>query len=237
MSLLCGFTEISPLTNNITSQLKAALEAHSLGVAEHNGALSVEEGRLELEANVFDHAATSTSSTVVLEVQARSDQLAGQPIVECFAGVGESRDQAIADAFGKMLLGTFHVLIEGLTSHSCPEELAEIEHWQNDDSDWTVFSGPLLTMHSGDSTLNSTYPAFISQLTSLFVATVPPGPHWVRVFLCAYDDQVQAVEVLLDNEPWEQGQSLLAAQSWSCTPDYQSIRHFILALPDSRGRD
>lgn len=131
-----------------------------------------------------------------------------------------------------MLLGTFHVLIEGLTSHSCQEEQAEIEHWTGTNSAWTVYSGPLLTNHSGDSTLCAAYPAFIAQLTSLFKAKVPSGPHWVRVFLGAYDDKVQATEVLLDNETWEQGQSLLAAQEWPCT-GVPTVRHFILALPEA----
>lgn len=223
------------LINTIHRQLRIALEAHALDVVENDGVLLVDGGRLELQGSVFDRDTVPGNAAVVLEVQARSGWL-DQPIIECFAGIGASRDQAIADAFGKMLLGSFHVLIEGLTRHSCQEAQAEIEHWTGVNSGWTVFSGPLLTQHAGNSTLSAIYPDFLAQLTSLFVATVPSGPHWVRVFLGAYHDKIQATEVLLDNAPWAQGQSLLTAQEWPCTHEYQSIRHFMLALPEAVDR-
>ncbi len=219
----------------ITAHLKTVLESHGLSVTERGDILSVDDGRLELRAEIFDREDHAGSHTVVLELQASSDLLGGRPIVECFAGVGSSRDKAVSDAFGKMLLGSFHVIIEALTSHACDEEQAEIEHWTRSDGSWQVFSGPLLSQHSGASTLSSSYPSFISQLNSLLIKTILPGPHWIRVFLGSYHDQVQVGEVLLDNEPWEAGQSLLLSQSWSCTNEYQSIRHFVLALPNNAG--
>lgn len=195
--------------------------------------LSVDDGRLELQAEIFEREAPAGSHTVVLELHAYSNLLGGRSIVECFAGVGSTRDQAISDAFGKMLLGSFHVLIEALTNHACDAGQAEVEHWVGSGGSWQVFSGPLLTQHSGISTLSSTYPSFFSELNSLFIKTIPPGPHWVRVFLGSYHDQVRVGEVLLDNEPWEPGQSLLFSQNWSCANEYQSVRHFFLALPNN----
>jgi hypothetical protein len=53
----------------------------------------------------------------------------------------------------------------------------------------------------------------------------------VRVFLGGYHSQVQASEVLLDNEVWDLAHAQLLAQQWNCSNEYQSIRHFLLMLP------
>jgi hypothetical protein len=219
------------LINEITTQLRKALETHGMAVIELDNSISLDNGQLELNAEIFDHTAPPGNFTVVLEIQAYSKLLGNQPILECFAGVGMSRERAITDAFGKMLLGSFHVLIEGLANHTCNEKQVDIEKWGNVGATWEVYSGSLLTQGSGNPALSDAYPKFFSQLTTLFVGTVPAGAHWVRVFLGSYNDQIQTIEVLLDNELWQQGQALLTAQNWSCTADYQSLRHFFLALP------
>ena len=157
--------------------------------------------------------------------------MGAQPIIECFAGWGSSRERAVADAFNKLLLGSLHVLMDGLTRHVCDHEQTEVEHWSGADHAWQVFSGPLIQQHSGQSLLGPVYPQFMAQLTSLFESKVKPGPHWVRVFIGAYHGAVQTSEVLLDNEPWQEGLELLQAQPWTGAQEYQSVRHFLLALP------
>lgn len=219
------------MSKDVLTQLQEALVSHGLSAVQYADFISVEGGRLELKAEVFERETSSAgTATVVLEIRAHSALLGGSPIIECFAGMGDSKDQAISNAFAKMLLGVFHVLIEALTSHSC-EDQVEIENWKRRDAAWKIFSGPLLTQYSDNSTLSDSYPEIISKLESLFAETATPGPHWIRVFVGAYHGRIQAIEVLLDNEDWEQAQPILASQGWACTEDYQSLRHFVLALP------
>ena len=80
-------------------------------------------------------------------------------------------------------------------------------------------------------TLGDAYPTFLAALSRRFLESAPPGPHWIRVFVACYHGQLQSTEVLIDNEPWEEGQRLLRAQPWATTQAFQSIRHFMLALP------
>lgn len=214
-------------------ELEAAIRAHGLEVTRQGDGLSVDEGRLLLQARVFDRNPAGGQATVVLEVCAHSPALGDDPIIECFAGWGSSRERAIANAFGRLLTGSLHVLMEGLTRHACDHAQAEIEHWVGTGHAWRVWSGPLLNQHSSQSTLTPAYPQFMAQLTALFESRVPPGPHWVRVFLGACDGVVQGSEVLLDNQPWQEGHDLLLAQPWAPAQEYQSIRHFFLALPEA----
>lgn len=226
-----ALSETGLLNKDILTQLQEALVSHGLPAVKYADFISVEGGRLELEAEVFEREILSAGkASIVLEVRAYSAPLGGRPIIECFAGVGDSKDQAVSNAFAKMLLGVFHVLIEALTSHSC-EDQVEVESWKRQDAAWKIFSGPLLTQYSDNSTLSDSYPEVISKLDALFVEMATPGPHWIRVFVGAYHGQIQAIEVLLDNEDWGQAQSILVSQDWACTEDYQSLRHFVLALP------
>ena len=226
--------ELDAVGDDILGKLDKAIRAHGLRTVRDSAQISIEEGRVVLEARVIDRDAAASQATVVLEICVHSPELGERPIVECFAGWGATRDLAVAAAFGKMLLGFLHVVMEGLTSHACEDGQSDIEHWAGVDAAWTICSGALVGQHSGESTLTGTYPSFMTQLTSLFERSVGPGPHWVRVFLAAYDGKVQAGEVLLDNEVWQEGLDLLLAQPWQATDEYQSTRHFFLALPEGK---
>jgi hypothetical protein len=213
------------------SMLHDALGHHGLESVKQSNRISIEGGRLEFIADTFKHETSDDSVTLSLEVTASSPLLEGRSIVETFASNAATEDRALADTFYKFLLGSFHVLIEALTSHQCDEVQAELEHWTNRETTWDAYSGPLLTQSPSASTLAPAYPEFMAELTTLFLSQASRGPHWIRVFLASYHGRVQATEVLLDNEPWEEAHALLASRDWQCTEDYQSLRHFLLVLP------
>lgn len=218
------------MKESITDALVLAIEAHGLSVQREGDTLLVDEGRLILNADVFEND-KAARTTVVLELQARSPLLGERPIIECFVGIGDSPEDASGDAFNKMLLGTFHVLVEALTRHACDDGQVDIEHWEGETTSWRAFVAPLLTHHSSTSALAGTYSTLFVGLQDLFRRTAPPGPHWMRVFVGAFDGELQACEVLVDNEPWEAGLSLLQSQAWQCQDEYQSVRHFVLMMP------
>lgn len=178
----------------------------------------------EIQANPEQHV-------VSLEVLVDSPRLSGGTISEQFAGSGASRDQAIFDAFGKFQLGTFHVLLEALGDHVCSEPQAEIERWSGVSGSWNVYSGPLLTHYSTDSVLSPTYASALTLLQRAFGGVQPGKPHWLRVFIASYHGRIQAVEVLLDNEPWPEGLDALDKLQWQASEEYQAVRHFAVALP------
>ena len=217
------------MNESITEALISAIQAHGLTVCRDGDVLLVNEGHLVLQTAVFE-TRQSARATVVLELQAASPLLAGRSIIECFAGVGDSVEHATQDAFGKMLSGSFHVLIEAFADHACDHSQVDIEQWKGERSTWQAFLGPLVTQHASASTLAGTYSQLLSDLQALFVRTAPAGHHWIRVFVGAYQGEVRASEVLLDNEPWDAGLAMLQARPWQCTEEYQSVRHFILVL-------
>jgi hypothetical protein len=197
----------------------------------HGEYFEVDGGNLWIRPDVYVKTENDNFTSAVLELTVVSHLIGDKAIREAFAGSGSTVESATGEAFGKFLLGTFHVLIEALTSHTCESAQAEIEHWGSIDGGWRVFSGPQITQHSSGSLLSTDYGAFFSRFQVLFESEVASGPHWVRVFLAAFEEKVIGGEVLLNNERWEAAERLLFEFPWKCAREYQSIRHFMLAFP------
>ena len=84
---------------------------------------------LILEPRVFDGPPNGHAKIVQLDIIANSPRIAPRFIVESIAGVGSDRSTAAKDAFGKFLLGSFHVLLTALADHSCDSNPAEWLKW------------------------------------------------------------------------------------------------------------
>jgi hypothetical protein len=116
-----------------------------------------------------------------------------QPVIESFAGFGDTPEQELNQAFEKFLRGVFHVIIEGLADHVCDNMQSEVEIWQRSSASWKiwlnnarwkVYGGPVISQATTElCPLNRGYPAFYAKLEKLFTASVPPeailyGPFW-----------------------------------------------------------
>jgi len=222
------------LTNDPLDFIHLKLNAHGIAATRHEQDVRLTNGDLRFEAAIFDKDKRDTSHLLILEIYIFSPRLSVQPVIESFAGWGETRDQAIAQAFEKFLSGVFHVLIEGLAGHVCDYMQADIEYWRRGDAAWKVFCGPLVSYsHGEDVTLTRSYPTFFEKLKDLFIATANQGSHFVRVFVAAYEAELTGGEVLLNNETWQEGENLLRGQDWQCSENYQSLRQVVLALPET----
>jgi hypothetical protein len=218
---------------SVLELLQFALEAHAVPSAIDGGCVRLTGGAdLTLEPRVVDGPPNAHSKLVQLDVVAHSPRIAPRCIVESMAGVGADRPAAERDAFGKFLLGSFHVLLTALADHSCESNPAEWLNWQSDRAAWRICDGPLLV--HGPGSKSTSYPEFIQELEALFVRSVPPGTHWVRVFLGSFDRKIAGLDVLLDNEPWPEGAALLSRWDWAFPEEYRSLRHFFVAVPDAR---
>ncbi|HJR72468.1 MAG TPA: DUF6348 family protein [Luteimonas sp.] len=225
-----GINPPSP-SQEVESLLASTLAKHGISFDHAQGEFTVSDG-LRLTVLVHERPFEAGRHSVVLEVLAEGQALEGGTISECFAGVAEAQSGAIKESYGKFLLSTFHVLIDALSVRRCDDCQSEIEYWTGNRGDWTLYSGPLLSQHSGKSLLTDAYSQLLPKLQILFEQTQPSGPHWIRIFVASYDGKIQASEVLLDNEPWPEALELVNSQSWQPSHEYQSIRHFMIALPN-----
>ena len=216
----------------VVDLIHTALEAHDVSSTIQDDVVRLTGSDLEFEPRVFDGPPNEHSEIVQLDIVARSRRIAPHYVVESMAGVGSDRSSAERDAFGRFLLGSFHVLLTVLADHSCPSNPAEWLTLEEGGASWRVCDGPLLVQ--GPDLDSTTYPDFLKQLEELFLSSVSAGPHWVRVFVGSFQGKVSGLEVLLDNEPWAEAVALVNQWDWRCPEEYRSLRHFFMALPNAR---
>jgi hypothetical protein len=98
---------------------------------------------------------------------------------------------------------------------------------------WRVCMGPMLLLKAPPSQLATS--AFLDRLLDAWASTTPTREvHWIRWFVMVNKTGRLGSEVLLDNEPWPEGERLLADWSLPETDDLYSARLFMLLVPPNR---
>ena len=214
----------------VVDLVQFTLEAHGIASAIDGDIVRLTDGSdLCFEPRVFDGPPNERAKIIQLDIVVHSPRIPHRYIVESMAGIGADQAEAEREAFGKFLMGSFHVLLTALADHTCDSNPAEWLAWKNGSVSWRICDGPLL-FHNTAAT-KTAYPEFIQQLKNLFLASVSRDVHWVRVFLGSFHGKQTGGEVLLDNEPWPEAVALLNSQPWDFPQEYRSMRHFFIALP------
>ena len=224
-------------SHKMLDMIHGALIAHGMDAVRREQDVMLQSRQLRFEAEVFE----TGSDRLVLEIYIFSPLLDVQPVIESFAGFGDTREEELNQAFEKFLRGVFHVAIEGLADHVCDNMQAEVEIWQRSSASWKIwqknarwkiYGGPVISQATTElCSLTPNYPAFYAKLEKLFTASVRPGSHFVRTFLAGLNGTLVSAEVLLDNAVWTEGQNLAVSHDWNYGDGYQAIRQVILALP------
>jgi hypothetical protein len=206
-----------------------ALEAHSIEYTLRDDGVELPESGVSFAADTQDGPAQTDSVLLQLNVTTRAPLLGGRMIQQSFAGLGDDRESAEREAFGKFLLTSFHVILSGLASHACEQDGTEWSLWGEDDSHWRVCDSPLI-MQGGDPNAVG-YSSFLDHLQALFIRQVSREIHWCDTFFCSINGRLAGTDLCLDNEPWQAAQEVLVA--WHVAPlqGYRSGRHFFLAIP------
>lgn len=216
-----------------THYLKTSLEEHGLSHTTVGEWLEVDQRAAHMQVQVFEKPNIGQASMVLLELQVHAAILGEAPLVETFAGFGATAEDAVRYAFVRLLEGSFHPIIEALTSHQCESGQADTEVWtglaENGTPQWQAFIGPLQPQGDAEPMVD-TYLDYFDELRALLTQT-SSNAHWLRVYLCTSANKVQAIEVLLDNQPWEAGTTLLQGIEWPKGEAFAALRHFVLAMP------
>jgi hypothetical protein len=214
----------------VTSAIAAAFRAHGIATREAQSCVNV--GDLQIRAFTRMGPRHSSSVTIQLDVVTEAPGLGpASPIVDSFAGVGSTELDAEKNAFGKFLLGSFHVLAEALSPHQCDSEQVEWERWKSQQLAWRVCSGPLLTYATRECRTKGQYADVWQRIQQQFQSDAQHGPHWGRVFVGFLNGDLIGCEALLNGREWAEGAKILREAPWAASADYESLRHFFIALP------
>jgi hypothetical protein len=210
--------------------LQTSFGDHGIGSERRAGLIQATDG-LTVEPRVSARDDVRGTAQVQVDFAIGSPRLEGVPLIDSFAGVGNTRDDAERNAAGKFLQGSFHVIAAALTDNSSNASQVEWDDRSAGDRAWRVCSGPVLMVASREGARIAGATDFFPRLIALFVEKMSPGPHWMRVFLGALDGKHMGSEVLVDGEVWTTGQQLLDEHAWTYPAGYASLRHLLIALP------
>ena len=182
-----------------------------------------------------DHKRKATASIVraierqantLVQLDVRLEIAPGRTIIESFAGVGETREKAVADALHNFTVNSFHVLLAAFFRS---------DNLQVSQEEWVV-GGRTSRVTIGDVGIRGRPPVQGEQLVGWFKrfedklkeTELRPATHWVRLYYAHTQGKAMDCEVLLDNNVWEDMQSEMAALDWPSGDEFYSVRVFLV---------
>ncbi|NRD43611.1 DUF6348 family protein [Corallococcus exiguus] len=204
-------------------QLEEILRAHDLPIQEEGEWLRVSPRGPRLQATFTDTRTEPGLCTRRLDVCL--EPWTGRWVVESVAGVGKTEEEALNDALMNFARASLHVLLAAFVRP--PDDHVTVETWQVGGIDRRVILGNIITRGDspGPQLVEPWLNAFESALRSLPLAS---GTHWVRVYYAQREEKRMALEVLLDNEPWQELADLLETAPWPAAPGFLSRRLFLV---------
>ncbi|MGC4015588.1 MAG: DUF6348 family protein [Luteolibacter sp.] len=211
-----------PVNEKLMGFLSGMYEAHGTSVVRSGNWLVLGDGRLLSRVARFDSPDEEGRSSLQMDVVTVVSR--GRHIVESFAGLGATPDEALEDACVNFRDSTFHALYSALLDPACDH--VDRDSWIIDSIPREVTLGWLrLRGHFPKEHWEPIYAAIRGQMEG---ASIGRGLHWVRYFYAHIPGREPATEVLVDNEPVEAFQEQLAAFPWPDTEATYTARLFFI---------
>lgn len=150
----------------------------------------------------------------------------GRLMRESFPGAGAG-EAGCMDALQQFIINDLHVLLAAFWNIQRPEEVT-VEHWEIAGQPFTAYIGGFGIRSAAEGALEIPPQAFVAVESALRKTDLPQPLHWARLFHCNINAAESVREVLLDNEPWAEGEAALAAVAWPVREHFYSVRNFIV---------
>ncbi len=205
------------------------LRAHGLNATTHVGWIRIANRPYICGAIARELQPTSTTKNIQIDIYVALES--GRILVESFAGIGETKEDAIVDGIHNFTINSFHVLLAAFYVDEDDDQV-EKEKWK--------INGQMRRVTIGNIGIRGTTPIPDSPPTEWFQSLenairdseLPAGTHWVRCYYGQMQNEPLAVEVLLDNEDWPTARTKMQQHDWPKSEDYYSVRIFLIIQDD-----
>jgi hypothetical protein len=211
-------------TSELLEMVRAMFETHGVAAVPIPGSGYIAAGGLAIGAEVFNEGRTPTGWSCQMDVRVVVPD--GRVLIESFAGTGASRSDMFRDAFESFTRSSFHVILRGLIRNERDDQV-DVERWTIDDVQYDAFIGGVTSRGTppGGRPPTAWFEPFEAAVRS---AHLDGDLHWIRVYYAQMKHETMAVEVLLDNEPWETVAREVAAIAWPHVEQFYSARFFMI---------
>ena len=153
-------------------------------------------------------------------------------IIECFAGIGYGND-AIHDAMQNFCLNSFHVFGVAFWDLQHDNQV-QIDQWKIAENNYTVYIGQMGTRLIDLPELPVLPDGWFEILKNEILKQINfENMAWFRVFIGNNQERL-TIEILKNNEVWEEAQDMMKDLAWVQCKGYYSIRCFILLNVESK---
>jgi hypothetical protein len=198
--------------------------AHGVDAALQDDWVAFPNRELRASASIVSERNQQAGMSVQLDV--RLEITPGRTIIESFAGVGKTREKAVADASANFTANSFHVLLA---------EFFQPDDQQVTQEEW-IIGGRKSRVTVGNVGVRGKLPLEGEPMFAwfkLFRETIKrqqlrPGIHWARFYYAQAQRRMMACEVLVDNLVGKSAASEMTAFEWPCADDFYSVRVFLV---------
>jgi hypothetical protein len=161
---------------------------------------------------------------------ARSARVAGGLICESFAGMGATYAEAMVDALRKFERASLHVMLAALIDRGGCADQVSWEPWAHPSGAFDACLGAQLALYgtAGRAPVGDLIDALRDALAAV---PLTREVHALRVFRAMRGAQVVINEVLLDGEPWPEGERICDAHRWPVAEGLWGTRVFVALVP------
>lgn len=212
--------ERAPLREGI----RAAFESHGIAADDVAGTSYLAAGGLAVGVEVFNEDRTASGWSCQIDVRVVLPD--ARILIESFSGLGADRAAMFRDALESFVRSSFHVLLCALIT-ATPDDQVDVEEWIVGGTRYRAFIGDVVSRGRppGGRPPTDWFPDFERAIGAL---DLDGDLHWIRLYYAQMNHETMAVEVLLDNEPWNSVQSQMAAFPWPRAAEFYSARIFMM---------
>lgn len=205
--------------------LRKLLESHGVSASVHSDWVETSNG-YKLAVGVVREI-PSPEGTVNLQVDFYVDLPDGRLLIESFAGVGESKEAAIKDAFQNYVSNSFHVILSAITDVTNTNQV-ETEEWTINGRNRTVVIGGMGIRRFTKAEFHPPTEWFSVVQQEIERFPLDERCHWIRCYYAQMGGKPMAIEALLDNEDSAELIDTMKRIEWPSDPDFYSLRVFLL---------
>ncbi len=210
---------------SLQQELEELFHAHGLETSDYEGWVLVDGEMPGMAATIVQEWDHESSYSVQLDVEVAYDQ--DLIIVESFAGIGTSRQEAVKNALENFCRNSYHVFLAACWDQ-VDEDQVSVEHWDIEGTHWEVFVGNYGVRSFGGPRVDIPEDAFTTVEALLRKLPLEDSLYWLRIFYSNVGNGNVITEVLLNNEVWEEAQTVVSALDWPKRDGFYSVRNFLM---------
>jgi hypothetical protein len=212
----------------IDNYFRDIFASHDVQLTADDGWLTTSGSYPRCRSHVSESRQYESQCSIRLDIEvALNDQ---QTIIESFGDWGATPSDALASACHNFTTSSLHVFLSAIWDKHDDEQVWR-ETWEIEGKRWNVYLGNIVRKAAGGLDVpvpQQLVPIIEQMIRSLCLAS---QSHWVRVYFANMAADNQNVEVLLDNEPWEQAQDAVRNVKWPVMDSFYSSRMFLMIVP------